>query len=496
MSTLWTKAEAFVVADGIAYPIFHLRKDPRPTFAPSEYSSLFRESTRVHAMSTILPSRHPKYRSKLCRYFIRGNCPFGATCSFLHPPPGMLPPSGSFSRQLLVNWNALFPQSIPLSDEQGAPPTQSPDSPPSQSQRPQLIDEDPSPSNSLLLSASDCTNSEPMPQARQHDNGRKKYPCRHFARTKGWCPVGDQCKFNHDLSAVESSATVQEPENAPHFDSEAYSGEGRTISGGVLVGVLPPFQNIDQECSEYPSSYQYTHAEGEKPYPEYVTYPWYWPCQPWQPHPAYYASYPVPVPTGVPMPTAPSLPPPSAVMQHSDYPPQIPTEFPSGLPAGSVEINGTTYFSPPTTHVPPPPPLAYIAPVHQVPYGQIIPPPYPYYPPPPPTNYHTAHSPSADMWHETPFDPFASDAPVPEELPIPQRCHIISRRGVNRMTNNVNSALPIIDEALRTCPTSHCALYVTRDIPQDNRIVQQMGGKSMYVFAVGTASCKMSDRFS
>jgi hypothetical protein len=70
---------------------------------------------------------------------------------------------------------------------------------------------------------------------------------------------------NHDLSAVESSATVQEPENAPHFDSEAYSGEGRTISGGVLVGVLPPFQNIDQECSEYPSSYQYTHAEGEKP---------------------------------------------------------------------------------------------------------------------------------------------------------------------------------------------------------------------------------------
>jgi hypothetical protein len=87
------------------------------------------------------------------------------------------------------------------------------------------------------------------------------------------------------------------------------------------------------------------------------------------------------------------------------------------------------------------------------------------------------------------------------------------------MTNNVNSALPIIDEALRTCPTSHCALYVTRDIPQDNvckthhdgplprptrliiprieqRIVQQMGGKSMYVFAVGTASCKMSDRFS
>ncbi|KAF8842814.1 hypothetical protein BDN67DRAFT_311751 [Paxillus ammoniavirescens] len=156
------------------------------------------------------------------------------------------------------------------------------------------------------------------------------------------------------------------------------------------------------------------------PDPDYVAHPWYRPCQPWQPHPAYYASYPVPVPTGVPMPTVLSLPPSSAVMQHGDYLPQVPTELPSGLPTGSVEINGTTYFSPLTTHVPPPPPLAYIAPVYQAPYGHIIPPSYPYHPPPLPTNYHTAHSPSADMWHQTPFDPFASDAPVPEELPISQ----------------------------------------------------------------------------
>ncbi|KIK99544.1 hypothetical protein PAXRUDRAFT_822619 [Paxillus rubicundulus Ve08.2h10] len=363
-------------------------------------------------MSTILPSRHPKYRSKLCRYFIKGNCPFGAACSFLHPPPGMLPPSGSFSRQLLVNWNALFPQSIPLSGEQAA--AQSPDSPLSQSQRPPLIDEHPSSSNSLLLSSSDHANSEPVLQARKHDNGRRKYPCRHFARTRGWCPVGDQCKFNHDLSAMEPSTAVQEPENAPHLDSEAYSEEGRTISGGVLVGALPLLQNIVQERSEYPSNRQYTHAEGEKPYPDYVAYPWHWPAQPWQLHPAYYGSYPVPAPTAL------SLPPPSAVMQHSEYPPQAPTELPSGLPTGSVEINGTTYFSPLATHVPPPPPLAYITAVHQVPYGQIIPPPWPYYPPPPPKNYDTGHSPGADMWHQTPFDPFASDAIVPEEFIVSQ----------------------------------------------------------------------------
>ncbi|KAF8842815.1 hypothetical protein BDN67DRAFT_311705 [Paxillus ammoniavirescens] len=40
--------------------------------------------------------------------------------------------------------------------------------------------------------------------------------------------------------------------------------------------------------------------------------------------------------------------------------------------------------------------------------------------------------------------------------------------GVNRMTNNVNSALPMTDEAFRTCPTSRFTLDVTRDIPQDN----------------------------
>ncbi|KAF9224802.1 hypothetical protein BS17DRAFT_879625 [Gyrodon lividus] len=366
-------------------------------------------------MSTV-PPRHPKYRSKLCRNFISGDCTFGAKCSFLHPPLRMVPASGPFSRRLLLNWNALFPQLIPLSGQQGAPATQLPPS----SQPQAFLDEDPSSSNSLLLSASDCTHSEPIPEARKHNNRRKKYPCRHFARTGGWCPAGERCKFNHDWSAMQPF-TAEEPEEASHLDSEAYDAEGRTISGGVLVGVLPPSQHTVQEYPEGPPSSQYSLAEEVKRYPDYPASPWYWPSHFWPPHPAYYASYPAPVTITVPIPSAVSLPPPSTVTQHSDYPLQAPIEVSGGLPTGAFEINGTTYFSPPTAHAPPPPPPAFMAPVHQVSYSQMIPPPCPYYPPPPPTNYHTTGGPSVDSWRQASFDPFGSEAVITEGLPVVPR---------------------------------------------------------------------------
>ncbi|KIJ63636.1 hypothetical protein HYDPIDRAFT_41040 [Hydnomerulius pinastri MD-312] len=359
-------------------------------------------------MSTV-PARHPKYRTKLCRNFISGKCAFGPTCSFIHPPVGMFPSyqtTSPFSRQLLTSWNALLPQIMASADQEGVQLTMQ--SPP-QPQGSPLVDEDQS-SSSLLLSTSDITNSELLSEARQHYNGRRKYPCRHFARTGGWCPAGDQCKFNHDLSTIHSSTVIREPKEGALPLHDVYNEEGRTISGGVLMGVTPLSQNTDQEYSFS----SYTHTEEAKPY--YSPPPWYWPGQPYSTYlPYYIPSYPVPVQAAVPVPP----PPPAPAMQPNNYQPPTTTEVPAGLPTGAFEINGTTYFQPPAAPAPPPAFITHPIPAHPIPYRQMMHAPAPYYPPPPPPNYHTVNDFGVDpgAWYQPPFDPFASDPVIPEELP-------------------------------------------------------------------------------
>ena len=168
--------------------------------------------TRVMSMLSAVPSRHPKYRSectrsnqreqglittkaKLCRNFANGNCSFGQKCSFLHAAPRINPSSSSLA-QHLFNWNPLLLSQLQLlalcnqQETQKKIPRQSAP----RSQGSQLIDEDPSPSTSLLLSMSDGTSSEQMPQTRRSSR-RKRYPCRHFIRTGGWCPAAGQCRL-------------------------------------------------------------------------------------------------------------------------------------------------------------------------------------------------------------------------------------------------------------------------------------------------------------
>lgn len=130
-------------------------------------------------------------KAKLCRNFTNGNCPFGQKCSFLHPAQGINPLSSSLA-QYLSNWNMFLPQLLALSNQQGNL-KKMPRRSPLRSQGPQLIDEDPSPSTSLLLSASDCTSSEQVPQTRRFGR-RKRIPCRQFTRTGG-CPAGAKCRL-------------------------------------------------------------------------------------------------------------------------------------------------------------------------------------------------------------------------------------------------------------------------------------------------------------
>ncbi|KAF8556582.1 hypothetical protein OG21DRAFT_595033 [Imleria badia] len=355
-----------------------------------------------------VPSRHPKYRTKLCRNVANGGCPFGQKCSFLHPAPRITDPS-SFARNLF-SWNPLLlPQLLALSNQQGTQkmmPRRSPPPP----QRPQLIDEDLSPSTSLLLSKSDSTSLEQVPQTRQSSR-RKKYSCRHFIRTGGWCPAGGQCKFHHDVAALPS-AGVRKAERAPPSDTDAHGEGGRTISGGVLMGIQSPSPPIVSQAHLEP---RHTEAELTQPYQ-----PMYWPNYTWQTYQPYYAA--VPIRNAAP----------SSVVQHSAYPyppsgpppppPQPQTVPPSNtqtsLPLGSYEVNGTTYF-PSAPSLPTPPPVTYSMPVHPVPYNHTAAPAHPYYAPPTlPAGYYDISTQTRDVGPPTSFDPFASDPMLPSELPV------------------------------------------------------------------------------
>ncbi|KAH7882966.1 hypothetical protein F5I97DRAFT_158428 [Phlebopus sp. FC_14] len=287
------------------------------------------------------PMRHPKFRTKLCRNYMSGQCAFGPKCSFIHPPPGLLPPyhsSSPFARQLLSNWNAFLPRTMTI--PQAMQPVQT-NSPISHFQGPFLADENPS---LHLLSTTDAVNSGALKDARLHTPKQKRFPCRHFVRTGGWCPAGGQCKFLHDYSAVQYStprstdATAVSDDVSATLPTDMYTEDGRTISGGVRMGVTPFCQNSSQAHSNETLS-QCTHAQGVRPYPEQYLCSWYWQSQSYLHYPQGYAlDHPIPLL----MPVAFVVPP--AVALNTDTPPDA-TGTPT-LPTGTYAMNGTTYFPP------------------------------------------------------------------------------------------------------------------------------------------------------
>lgn len=150
--------------------------------------------------------------------------------------------------------------------------------------------------------------------------------------------------------------------------------------------------------------------------------PMYWSNytrQPYQPH---YAALPATAAAPIPSTAAP-LP----VMQHSVYPPPQPqtqivpsSETQNGLPSGSYEMNGTTYFPPSMPSALSPLPMtSYSIPAHPVLYNHPMAPVYPYYAPPTlPASYYNIPNQMRDIGPVTSFDPFSSDPMMLSELPV------------------------------------------------------------------------------
>lgn len=258
---------------------------------------------------------HPKFRTKLCRNFAIGKCNYGDQCSFIHPPL-VFPPYQSwspFARQIYLNSDSLAPQYIALHSL----PVQLSGA---YTQEASIVDK-----GASLLSVSDGVVSGFGGRLGWGHLGEKKYPCRHFVRTGGWCPVGDNCKFIHDRSAIKPKDTTSSV-----MSHNTDVNEERHISGAALMGAPPAF--ISRDYVGFNGQVYQCSSGSVKPYPDYTTVPGAWcPMQPHMSHPD--PPYTLHAPVFL-----------EGAMQQNSHVLPSSTSDALPLPIGAYEISGTTYF--------------------------------------------------------------------------------------------------------------------------------------------------------
>ncbi|RDB23695.1 hypothetical protein Hypma_009532 [Hypsizygus marmoreus] len=115
-----------------------------------------------------------KKSSELCRQFLKGECSYGQECKYTHAIEAHFPP---FHR--LAPFEPAAPRPWPLY----APSDVGID-----------FSAAPQPHNHAL-SVHYSTMKSVSPSSLEW----RTAPCRHYTRNKGWCPLGDDCNFVHDL---------------------------------------------------------------------------------------------------------------------------------------------------------------------------------------------------------------------------------------------------------------------------------------------------------
>lgn len=164
-----------------------------------------------------------RYKTKLCRNYALGHCPQGDHCKYLHshnipiqPAYPMAPTMApAMTRPVGFNPNFSFPAIAP-----GMPFNWPPMSPPLSSPEASGLSWSFAPF-SPHLSAASSGHSQP-PQFRPLS--WRTTLCRHFAKNQGWCPLGDECGYIHDLSlAAHVTNDIRFPDGSRPSDSRAGS---------------------------------------------------------------------------------------------------------------------------------------------------------------------------------------------------------------------------------------------------------------------------------
>ncbi|KAH9917261.1 uncharacterized protein B0H18DRAFT_40834 [Fomitopsis serialis] len=171
----------------------------------------------------MVPRRNNRARTpKLCRNYTLGYCPQGERCKYLHvvlpassTPQATYPPTQPEATQLLSTQTSTAP---PLQWFQMGRPIHA-------------LNATARPWASPPTFQVNRDISVPPPSAPQYRSlSWRTSLCRHFSRHHGWCPLGDECNYIHDLElAAIALEDVRFPDGRP--PPEGNHGEGPPQAG-------------------------------------------------------------------------------------------------------------------------------------------------------------------------------------------------------------------------------------------------------------------------
>ncbi|KAI0667975.1 hypothetical protein C8Q78DRAFT_307971 [Trametes maxima] len=293
-----------------------------------------------------MASRRDRFRTKLCRNFALGHCPQGASCNYIHASPECIQNDLTIQSSLGAGANASLNSQAQLSS--AVSPVWSTLSPVTNSSVDQLNYQWGSPVPS---------GAGPPSRIKYRPLSWRTALCRHFVRNKGWCPLGEECNYIHDLALAEFAR------DDVRFDKSRPSGHsGRRGKAGSKHSHCWAY--VQGLCHVHDCQYQHPVAVH--------LFAAHTPCLAWPncrrgplcpyKHPEPYVSE--------------STPASPAVSQEAKLQASVPP--PDPVPRGAVPYNGMMYFnmqsqqqqqqqphSLPLPPPPPPPPTLTLPPMQQ-----------------------------------------------------------------------------------------------------------------------------------
>ncbi|KAI0346226.1 hypothetical protein BDW22DRAFT_731432 [Trametopsis cervina] len=321
-----------------------------------------------------------RFRTKLCRNYALGNCPQGDQCKYLHSrdipvstPYPMAQPMVPVIRGV-PGFNPRFSFPLPAAAPSFMWPTLSPPPAPADMSNFGWIYQ------SIPPSAPSPTAASQPPQFRPLS--WRTTLCRHFVKNQGWCPLGDDCGYIHDIPlAMSATKDVRFPNDPTVGQGESYgTARGRAASKHSHCWAYVQGLCRVRDCP-------YLHPEAVQLFVPHT------PCLAWPncirgPLCAY--KHPEPLIPKLPeIRTAPRPPP---VQMQPQSPVQLsPVQV---IPSGTVQYHGTTYFpvgSGPTSAPAPPPAHQHVPQRAPAAAHAPAPAPVPAVAPPPPSNMSSPH---------------------------------------------------------------------------------------------------------
>jgi len=289
-----------------------------------------------------------RFRTKLCRNYALGHCPQGDECKYLHShdipistPYPMAQPMIQLVRGL-PGFNPQFSFPLPTAAPGFVWPTLSPQA--SSAERGGF--------NWTYASVQPNVISQPLaPQPTQfRPLSWRTTLCRHFVKNQGWCPLGDDCGYIHDMTLAAHAAKDVRFPNAHVFDQGNFFASNNGGSGKAGSKHSHCWAYVQGLCRVKDCPYLHPAAI-------HLFVP-HTPCLAW-PNCTRGAlcAYKHPEPLIPKIPELHSAPPPPSVPVQPTSPVQLsPIQI---IPSGTVQYHGTTYFpvagtAPSSAHAPPP----------------------------------------------------------------------------------------------------------------------------------------------